>query len=230
MQDVKQTLREVIGAVIPVSLVVIILQLTLIRVPAETMLQFLIGVVLVSVGLILFLLGVQLGLLPIGEYIGEALPKAGKLWIIIFFGFLLGFIATIAEPNVRILAMQVDFVSEGVLPTGLLIVGIAIGVAVSVGLAMVRLVFNLPLIYFLLPGYGLAFLLSLLAPEQYIPVSFDAGGVTTGPLIIPFILALGVGVASVMGGKTTSTEGFGLVGLAYIGPVLAVLLMGVIFG
>lgn len=230
MQSIKQTVIEVVSAVIPVTIVVIILQMTLIQVPLETLLQFLVGVLLVSTGLILFLLGVQIGILPMGEQMGEALSKTGKLWIIVLFGFILGLLAAIAEPNIRILAAQLDFVSEGSIPKNILIYSIAVGVAFSVGLAMLRTVLNLPLTKLLFLGYALIFCLALVAPSKYFPISFDAGGLTTGPLLIPFILSLGAGVASALRGGDASSEGFGMVGLAYIGPVLAVLLLGVIYG
>lgn len=230
MQTIKDTVREIIFAVLPVAIVVIILQFTLISLPFETFLQFLIGVIMVSVGLILFLLGVHLGLLPIGEMIGSALPNTGKAWLVVLFGFLMGLVVTLAEPDVRVLAMQIDFVSQGEISRNLLILVVALGVAVFVGIAMLRIILNIPITYILIVGYGLIFLLSLFTPAHFVPISFDAGGVTTGPMTVPFILALGVGVARVLGGKSTSTDGFGLVALASIGPVLAVMILGVIFG
>jgi hypothetical protein len=230
MQNIKDTVKEVVYAIIPLSLVVILLQLTIIGMPTEVFLQFLIGVVMVSIGLILFLLGVHIGLLPVGEMIGSALPKMGKAWLVIFFGFLLGFIATVAEPDVRILALQVDLVSDGIISSNLLIYTVALGVAIFVGLAMLKILFKIPITYLLIGGYGLVFLLASFTPPHFVPISFDAGGVTTGPLTVPFILALGVGVASVLRGKSASTDGFGLVALASIGPILAVLMLGVLYG
>ncbi|WP_096198906.1 DUF1538 domain-containing protein [Bacillus sp. FJAT-45350] len=230
MQNIMDTVKEVVYAVIPISLVVIILQFTLIGMPMEMFMQFIVGVVMVSIGLILFLLGVHIGLLPIGEMIGSALPKMGKAWLVIFFGFLLGFVATVAEPDVRVLAMQVDLVSDGVVSRNLLIYTVALGVAIFVGLAMLRILLNIPITYMLVVGYGLVFLLAAFTPAHFIPISFDAGGVTTGPMTVPFILALGVGVASVLRGKSASSDGFGLVALASIGPILAVLVLGVIYG
>lgn len=230
MQRIKDTLLEAVYAVIPITAVIIVLQFALVRLPAEVFLQFLAGVVMVGVGLTLFLLGVQLGLLPMGEYIGAALPKTGKAWVVVFFGFLLGFIVTLAEPNVRILADQVDMVSAGAISKNLLICAIAFGVAIFVALAMLRVILGIPIIYILVLSYGVIFLLSAFTPPHFLPVAFDAGGVTTGPLLIPFVLALGVGVASVLGGKSASTDGFGLVALAFAGPILAVLLLGVIYG
>lgn len=230
MQTIKDTVKEVVYAIIPLSLVVILLQFTIIGMPTDTFIQFLIGVVMVSIGLILFLLGVHIGLLPVGEMIGSALPKMGKAWLVVFFGFLLGLAATIAEPDVRVLALQVDLVSGGVVSSTVLIYTVALGVAIFVGLAMLRILLNIPITYLLIGGYGLVFLLAAFTPSHFVPISFDAGGVTTGPMTVPFILALGVGVASVLRGKSASTDGFGLIALASIGPILAVLVLGVMYG
>jgi hypothetical protein len=230
MQRIQDAVREVVYAVLPITVVVIVLQFTLIWLPLEVFFQFLVGVVLVSAGLILFLFGVHHGMLPVGEYIGAALPKTGKLWLVVVFGILLGFVVTIAEPDVRVLATQVDFVSGGAVSKNLLIFAVALGVAIFVGLAMLRMIMGIPIIYILVVGYGLIFALAAFTPPHFVPISFDAGGVTTGPMTVPFILALGVGVASVLGGKSASRDGFGLVALASIGPVLAVLLLGVFFG
>ncbi|OEF98188.1 DUF1538 domain-containing protein [Desulfuribacillus alkaliarsenatis] len=229
MHNVKDTVMEVVYAVLPITIVVILLQFTIIWMPMETFIQFLIGLFFVSTGLILFLLGVHIGLLPVGEMIGSALPKTGKSWMVIFFGILLGFVVTVAEPDVRVLAIQVDLVSDGEISRNLLIYTVALGVAIFVGLAMVRIILSIPITYILVVGYGLVFLLASFTPPHFVPISFDAGGVTTGPMTVPFILALGVGVASVLRGKTASSDGFGLVALASIGPVLAVLILGVIY-
>jgi hypothetical protein len=230
VQDIKETFREVLYAVLPIIGVVLFLQFTIIWMPMEMLLQFLVGVGMVSAGLILFLWGVQAALLPIGELIGASLPRLGKAWLVVFFGIILGFAATVAEPDVRVLAMQVDRVSNGEISKNFLIYTVAAGVAFFVGLAMLRIILSIPISYLLVASYGLVFLLAAFTPAHFLPVSFDAGGVTTGPMTVPFILALGVGVASVLGGKTASADGFGLVALASIGPILAVMLLGLFYG
>ncbi|MFD1852056.1 DUF1538 domain-containing protein [Oceanobacillus bengalensis] len=230
MDNIKDTVLEVVKSILPITIVITVLQFTLIWLPMETFLQFLIGVLFVGVGLILFLLGVNIGLLPVGEMIGAALPKTKKLWVIIFFGFLLGLVVTFAEPDVRVLSTQVEQVSAGAIPKSILILSVALGVGIFVALAMVRIIFNINIVYLLTVGYGLIFLLAAFTPQAYVPISFDSGGVTTGPLTVPFIMALGVGVASVMKGKSASSDGFGLIALASIGPILSVLLLGVIYG
>ncbi|TMW70323.1 DUF1538 domain-containing protein [Alteribacter natronophilus] len=232
MSHFLEQLKEVSIAILPMVLVVTVLQYTLIGLPQEVFIQFLIGVLFVGIGLFLFLVGVHIGLLPIGELIGSSLPRIRKTWLIIGVGFFLGLVVTIAEPDVRVLAYQVDQVSDGAIPNLLLVYTVALGVAVFVALAMIKMMLNLSFVKLLAGGYGLVFLLALFTPAQFLPISFDAGGVTTGPMTVPFILALGVGVASVLRAKDSSrtSDGFGFVALASIGPILAVMVLGVIFG
>ncbi|MCK0473074.1 DUF1538 domain-containing protein [Halalkalibacter sp. APA_J-10(15)] len=230
MNDIKDQAKEVIFAILPITFVIIILQYTIIWLPADVFIQFLISVFMVSLGLFLFLLGVHIGLLPIGEMIGSTLPKTKKISLILFFGFLLGFVVTVAEPDVRVLSSQIDDVSGGDISQMVLIYSVAIGLGIFAALSLLRMVYNIPLKWLLLGGYAVVFVLAAFTPESFIPISFDAGGVTTGPMAVPFILALGVGVASVIRGKTSSSDSFGLVALASIGPIIAVLILGVIYG
>lgn len=230
MDNIKDTVLEVIYSILPIAIVITVLQFTIIWLPMEAFVQFLIGVLFVGIGLILFLLGVNVGLVPVGEMVGSALSKTKKIWIIVLFGFLLGMVVTFAEPDVRVLSSQIDSVSGGAISQSILILSVALGVGIFVALAMVRIVFNVSIVYLLAGGYALIFLVAAFAPSNFVPISFDAGGVTTGPLTVPFILALGVGVATVIRGKTASSDGFGLVGLASIGPILSVLILGVIYG
>jgi len=230
MEKIKEVVKEVVFAVLPISILMMVLQFTIIFMPAEVFLKFLAGVLMVGVGLILFLLGVQIGFLPIGELIGSALPRTKNVWLVVSMGFVLGFIVTVAEPDVRVLATQVDLVSAGGISKNVLIYTVAAGVGFFVALALVRIILNFSINYILVFGYLLVFALAAFAPAPFIPVSFDSGGVTTGPMTVPFILALGIGVASVLKGKSASSDGFGLVALASIGPILAVLMLGVIYG
>jgi hypothetical protein len=229
MKNIKNTIFEVVFAVLPVTIFIIILQI-LLRLPIQVVTQFLVGVVLVTIGLIFFLLGVHLGLLQVGEATGAALPKMGKVWVVVLFAFLIGFVVTLAEPDLRVLATQVDMVSAGAISKNLLISTVSLGVAIFVGLAMLRVILGVPLKYILFASYGLVFILALFTPTEFLAVSLDAGGVTTGPMAVPFIIALGVGVASVLGGRSASADGFGFVALGSVGPILAVLLLGVIYG
>ncbi|MEX2351019.1 MAG: DUF1538 domain-containing protein [Balneolaceae bacterium] len=231
MTTVSETVKEVVYAILPITILVLILQFTIIWMPAQSLIQFLVGVAFVSSGLILFLLGVHLGLLPVGESIGSSLPGTGKVWLVIFFSFILGFVVTVAEPDVHVLAGYVDRVSDGAIGKWQLILPVALGLGIFVALSMVRLVLGVSIKWILFGGYTvvIALALSPWVPDEIIPVSFDAGGVTTGPMAVPFILAFGVGVASVLRSSDKSVDGFGLVALASIGPILAVLILGILF-
>jgi len=231
MQSAKETIWEVVYAILPITILVLVLQYTLFWLPFESVLQFLVGVVFVSAGLALFLIGVHIGLLPIGEMIGSALPKTGKVWLILLTSFILGFAVTVAEPDVHVLSGYVDHVSEGAIGKWSLILPVALGLGIFVALSMARIVYKISIKWLLLFGYSVAFTLALLPgiSEEFIPISFDAGGVTTGPMAVPFILAFGVGIASVLRSDDKSADGFGLVALASIGPIIAVLILGFIY-
>jgi len=136
----------------------------------------------------------------------------------------------VAEPDVRVLAHQVDIASRGAIESNILILAVALGVGFFVSIAILRILLGIPIFYFLTAGYVMVVALSFFTPPDFVAISFDAGGVTTGPMAVPFILALGVGATSVLGGKSTVADTFGLIGLASIGPVLGVMILGVIFG
>lgn len=228
MNGIREIFREVLMAVAPIALVVVLLQVSIIHMPLVLFSRFLIGTVLVMIGFMLFLQGVKIGLLPMGEIMGAELPKRAGLPLILATAFLLGFVVTIAEPDVRVLAHQVDFVSQGQIEKNSLIITVALGIGVFVCLAMLRIILGIPIAYLLAGGYLAILVLSLFTPPDFVPIAFDAGGVTTGPVTVPFILALGIGTASVLGGRTSLSDGFGLVGLASIGPVLGVMILGII--
>lgn len=191
--------------------------------------QFLVGAIFVLVGLFFFLYGVNLGLLPIGRTIGAELPSKGSIVLFGVASFLLGVAVTIADPDVMVLANQVANVSAGAIGRLLLILTVASGMGFFVAVAMLRIVFGVPIQYLFAGGYALLLILSLIAPANYVPISFDSGAVATGPLIVPFVLSLGLGTASVLQGRSALKDGFGLMGLASLGPVLAVMLLGVIY-
>ena len=226
-KEIREILWEIVQAILPITVVITLLQLFLIRMPAPVFGQFLIGAVMVTVGLFLFLLGVKVGLLPVGERIGAALASRGSVIILVAASFILGFAITVAEPDVRVLAYQVDLVSGGQIGAGILIVAVSLGVAFFVAVAMLRIILGVPIAYLLAAGYGIVLILSFFTPADFVAISFDAGGVTTGPMAVPFIMALGLGTTAVLGGKSTLADGFGLVGLASIGPVIGVMLLGV---
>jgi hypothetical protein len=219
---------EVTQAVAPIVALILIIQVFLVGAPPLTILLFLLGSAMVIMGIALFLLGVKIGLLPMGETIGSEMPKSGSVILIVVVAFLFGLLATIAEPDVRVLTSMVQTVSNGSIPQNPLILVIAVGVGFFVAMAMLRILYNVPIAYLFAAGYAAVLLLSFFTPPDYLPIAFDAGGVTTGPVTVPFILALGIGVSSVLGGRSALKDGFGLIGLASIGPILGVMLLGVL--
>lgn len=230
MNSFKDTALEVIQMIVPITVIVIILQMTLIKLPLETFSQFFAGVIMVGVGLFLFLIGVDVGLTPVGEDMGSTLTKKGRLWVLLFFGFIIGFASTVAEPHVQVLDKQVNLVSDGAVPKLLLIVSIGIAVGFFVIIGLLRILFNIDIIKIFIIGVTIVFILTIFTPANFVPIAFDSGGVITGPLIVPFIMALGLGMTRVLGGKSNMENSFGLIGLTTIGPILALLILGVIFG
>ncbi|OPL13248.1 MAG: hypothetical protein AVO34_14540 [Firmicutes bacterium ML8_F2] len=229
-EDIREILLEVLQSITPIVLVVAVIQLLLLRSPGNLFWQFMAGAALVTAGLFLFLVGVRISLLPIGEMIGSELVSRGSLLFLLISAFIFGFVITIAEPDVRVLAHQVDIASRGAIDSNILIIAVALGVGFFVALAILRILLGIPIAYLLATGYVLIVVLSFFTPPDFVAISFDAGGVTTGPMAVPFILALGVGATAVMGGKSSVAEAFGLIGLASIGPVISVMILGVIFG
>ncbi len=230
VKDVKEILLEVLQATLPIVVVVSVILLFFLQAPIYLFLQFISGAIMVTTGLFLFLVGVRVALLPIGELIGSELVTRGSLSILLIAAFIFGIVITIAEPDVRVLAHQVDIASRGAIEAGILITAVSIGVGFFVSVAILRILLGIPIRYLLTVGYVLIVILSFWVPPDFVAISFDAGGVTTGPMAVPFILALGVGATSVLGGKSGVSDTFGLIGLASIGPVIGVLILGVLFG
>ncbi|MCR4823083.1 MAG: DUF1538 domain-containing protein [Treponema sp.] len=232
--NILQKFRETLSSVLPVMLVVLLLGLTIAPMSFSLLTRFFLGGLLVIVGLTLFLLGVDIGILPIGERSGAALTAKRNLPLLIGAAFLIGFIVTVAEPDVQVLADQVRSIESSVSKWGLIFM-IAAGVGLFVALGILRTVLSIPLNAILIISYILIFILAFFTPSTFQGVAFDSGGATTGPMTVPFIMSLGLGVAAVRSksdkeGKSLSSseESFGLTGIASIGPVLAVVLYGII--
>ena len=226
--DLRSKTLEVIKAMLPLVIVIIIMQFAFVKMPIPLFLQFLVGAVMAIAGMILFLLGIDTGILPMGEAVGAELPKRRSLSLIVAIAFLVGFAATIAEPDVIVLTGQIDKVSQGSISDNILIYVIGIGIAFFVAMAMLRIVLGFRMAYLLAASYLIVIILSFFTPADFVPVAFDAGGVTTGPMTVPIILSLGIGFSSVLAGRSAISDGFGLIGLASAGPIIAVMLMGII--
>ncbi|MDF2948944.1 MAG: hypothetical protein K0R07_969 [Sedimentibacter sp.] len=223
-RNLVEKVKESISSVLPISIIVFILNFTLAPMPKGMFMLFGIGVIMLILGMGLFTLGADMSMMPMGERIGAELTKSRKLFILIVISFLMGFMITVAEPDLQVLAGQVPSIPDAV------IIGmVALGVGVFLVLAILRIVFQIKLSYMLFILYAFIFILAYFTPNDFVPVAFDSGGVTTGPITVPFIMALGLGVASVRGGKSAHDDSFGLVALCSVGPILAVLLLGLLY-
>lgn len=222
-----EKLKETGISVAPIMLIVLLLTITIAPIEGALLAKFFVGGILIILGLGVFLLGTDIGILPVGQDVGSALVHRRSLPLMLAVGFLVGFIITVAEPDVQVLANQVAKVDASI-PRNLLIVMIGLGVGFFVSVSFGRIILGLSYRWLLLGFYAAVFILAAFTDPAYVAVAFDAGGATTGPMTVPFIMALGVGVAAVRRGVDTEGDSFGLVGLASIGPIMAVLVMGII--
>jgi len=226
----KDKFKEVSLSVLPISIIVIILNFTLVPIDSDMMIRFIIGSLLVILGLGIFLFGVDLGVTPIGNLMGETTAKSNKVIIVGVLGFLLGFLITVAEPDLLILANQVNEASGGIISAYTILIVVSIGVGIMVALGLLRILFEKPLNKMYTIIYFIILLLGLKVSAEFLAISVDASGATTGAMTTPFILALGYGVSQLKGGKHAEEDSFGLVGVASTGPILAIMLMSIIAG
>ncbi len=229
MQLLKDKFRENLTSVIPIALVVLILHVTLVPLSSPQLIRFLLGTIFVIIGLTFFLIGVDLGITPLGGYTGTSFTKTNKLWIVIIVGLILGFIISIAEPGLIVFANQVETVTENQISASSIVIFVSIGLAIFVGIGFMRIVFNFPLYKILLIAYGIIFIIALFATPEFLAIAFDASGATTGALAVPFILALSTGISKLKkDSKSSEKDSFGLVAIASAGAVMSVLLLNFI--
>ncbi len=222
--------KEVLMAVLPMLLIVLILHFTITPLPLAVLFRFLIGIVLVLLGLTIFLVGVDIGITPIGNTMGESIAKSNKMWVVLIAGLVLGFIGTVAEPDLHILAGQVDEITNGAVGKFILIFVVSIGIAVMLAVGFWRIVRNVPLYRLLTIVYVIILGLGLFTSREFLAISFDASGATTGALTVPFMLALSIGVSHMKkDSKASEKDSFGLVAVASTGAVISVMLMSFFF-
>lgn len=226
-------LKETILSIIPLIAIVTLLNFVLMwtgndSLSGKELGDFFIACALVVAGLTLFLVGVDNSIITMGEMVGGSMIKFKKVFLILAFGFLFGFLCTIAEPDVQVLAAQVNSIDPRI-NNFLLVCVVGLGVAIFIVLALVKTIFKIKLKVMLLISYIIVFILAAFTPDNFLAMSFDSGGVTTGPITVPFILALCVGVASVRS-ENNSEDNFGMVALASVGPIMAIMILGLIFG
>lgn len=220
----KEKIRESLSAVLPITGIVLMLSIFVIPMELGSVVMFLTGALMLIVGMGFFQLGAEMAMTPLGEGVGVQISKMKKLLTVLLTGFLMGVIITVSEPDLQVLAGQVPSV-----PNMVLIMTVAVGVGLFLALAIVRIRYKISLSMLLIVCYLALILASAFVPKEFLAVAFDSGGVTTGPMTVPFIMAMGVGLASVRSDKNAANDSFGLVALSSVGPILAVLILGCFF-
>ena len=220
----KEKIRESLSAVLPITGIVLMLSIFLIPMELGSVVMFLTGSLMLIVGMGFFQLGAEMAMTPLGEGVGVQISKMKKLLTVLLTGFLMGVIITVSEPDLQVLAGQVPSV-----PNMVLIMTVAVGVGLFLALAIVRIRYKISLSMLLIVCYLALILVSAFVPKEFLAVAFDSGGVTTGPMTVPFIMAMGVGLASVRSDKNAANDSFGLVARSCVGPILAVLILGCFF-
>ena len=222
---ISQKVKEAFSSVLPITAIVLVLCFFIVPMNSGMFLSFVFGALFVVVGMGLFTLGADTAMTPIGEYVGTSVMKTKKLWIIIPICFIVGVLITISEPDLQVLATQLSKTID----LWTLILAVGVGVGVFLVIAFLRIVLKLRLSTLLIIFYTIAFVLSFFVPDTFVPLAFDSGGVTTGPMSVPFIIAIGTGVAALRSDKGAETDGFGLTALCSIGPIISVMILGIIF-
>lgn len=222
-------LKEVIYSVLPITIIVMILNFTIAPLESSLLARFLYGTVLVIIGLSIFLFGIEIGITPIGNSMGSTIVKTNKLWIVVIAGLILGFFISVAEPDLHILASEVDFVTSGLISKKSIVAVVSLGIGAMLTVGFVRIVYNIPLHKTLTVLYAIIFLLAIFTSREFLAIAFDASGATTGAMTVPFILALAAGVSSLKKDSRASEEdNFGLVAIASAGAIMGVMLMSII--
>ncbi|MDY1591633.1 MAG: DUF1538 domain-containing protein [Methanofastidiosum sp.] len=228
IENLKEIILEVIVVLLPLSLLFLIFQRYLLKLPKQYTKNLLKGIFLTFVGMILFFQGIDIGFLPAGEIIGIYFGNLKSNWLLVPLGFMMGFLVTYAEPGVIIICDQIEKASNGFLKSNLVKKILSVSVAFFVALAMVKLIYGVALITIIIIGYSLVILLTLISDREYIAIAFDSGCVVTGPMAITFLMALSLGAASAMEGRDPLIDGFGLIALIALAPVITLMIFGLI--
>ncbi len=215
---------EAVVAVAPIILIVLMLCFTITPLTPSILLSFLIGAVMVIFGMMFFTLGAEMSMTLMGEKVGAKMTQSKNVLLIVCLSFLLGVMITISEPDLQVLAALVPSI-----PNMTIILAVAIGVGIFLTLSMIRILYSISLSKMLVFFYLIVFILATQVPADFRAVAFDSGGVTTGPMTVPFVMALGIGIAAIRSDRNAADDSFGLVALCSVGPILAVLILGLIF-
>lgn len=231
MNIFTEKLKEVLASVIPITIIVLLINFTISPLATPLIIRFIIGAAFVVIGLTFFLIGVDLGVTPLGSLLGSRITKPNKLWVLIASGLILGFFISIAEPGLMVLANQVASVTLGQISSSSILIVVSFGLAILIAFGFIRVVYNIPLYKTLTVLYIIVFILSLFTSTEFQAIAFDASGATTGVLAVPFILALSVGISNLKkDSKSSEKDSFGLVAIASVGAILSVMLLNIFSG
>lgn len=223
-KKLQDKLKEAVTAVAPIVLIVLLLCFSITPLTPSILLSFLMGALLVILGMMFFTLGAEMSMTPMGEKVGAKMTQSKNVFLIVCLSFLLGIMITISEPDLQVLAALVPSI-----PNNVIILAVAVGVGIFLVLALLRILYSISLAKLLVFFYIIVFLLAAQVPADFRAIAFDSGGVTTGPMTVPFIMALGIGIAAIRSDRNAADDSFGLVALCSVGPILAVLILGLIF-
>lgn len=226
----KDKIKESSFSVIPIVLIVLALSFTIVDISTNDLISFLIGAVLIIFGLAIFLFGAEMGVEEIGNHLGVFVANFKSLILIILSGLFLGFLITVAEPDLMILGFQIENVTNGVLTKNLIVISVSAGVGIMLALGFYRILKEIPITKTFTFLYGAIFILLIFSMEEFTGIAFDASGATTGAMTTPFILAIGLGVSKMKGSEKSAEDSFGLLGICSAGPIFAVIMLGLFTG
>ena len=220
---IKHKILESVKSVLPIALIVFALSVTIVPLSTGDMFLFLVGVVFLVFGMSLFTAGAEMSMQPLGAKIGTTIASSKKVWLIALISFIIGILVTISEPDLQLLAEQVNGLENMIL-----ILTVSVGVGIFLMIAVMRIVFGWSLTVIMIVFYSLAFVLAFFVDRSFLPLSFDSGGVTTGPMTVPFIMSIGAGVSAAKISGDDRNDSFGITGLCSIGPIISVLVLGIV--
>ncbi len=222
---VSEKIKEAFASVLPITAIVLLLCATVVPLESGMFLTFIFGSLLTIVGIGLFTLGADTAMTPIGEYVGTSTVRSKKIWLIVPIFFIVGVLITVAEPDLQVLAGQLS----KTINTWVLLFAVGIGVGLFLVIAFLRILLKIKLKWILLALYAAVFVMSAFVPSSFVPLAFDSGGVTTGPMSVPFIIAIGTGIAAMRSDGSAEEDSFGLTALCSVGPIAAVMILGIVY-
>ncbi len=217
---------------LPVMLLVLffmVFQIMFLKRPLKQVSILLRGIALAYIGLVFFLQGINIAFLPMGNEIGITFGNFVDYWVLIPIGFLFGLLVTFAEPQVKVLCQQIEKASSGYIKASFMQYTLCIGVGIFVALAMFRTIFGIPLLYILVPGYLIAFLLLFFSDKNFVAIAFDSGSIATGPLTVAFIVSIATGAAAVIEGSNPLVDGFGTIGIITLAPIISIQIISMLY-